>query len=290
MRVAVLVALALLVLPVGVAHAGSPWSSMRHDRRNTGASPIVARYDGDKPWAFATGKGIFSTPVIGVDGTVYVGSADESFYAVDRRGERRWRFRTGGIIDAAGTIGAYDRSLRTTPVTFGSGDERLYRVRTDPGTLSRRARTIWKARATSQPATGQLVNWWEGSAVTGPGGVVLAGNTGGGAYAFEPDGRLRWTFQAGNSVWTAPAIARDGTSYWGSLDLNVYALDARGRKRWSFPTLGFVTSSPALSRDERTLYIGSFDGKLYALDAGTGATRWSFQTTDHVYSSPASSA
>ena len=83
---------------------------------------------------------------------------------------------------------------------------------------------------------------------------MLAGNTGGGAYAFEPDGRLRWTFQAGNSVWTAPAIARDGTSYWGSVDLNVYALDRQGRKRWSTATLGFVTSSPALSRDGARLH------------------------------------
>ena len=54
----------------------SPWPVMRHDQRNTGESPIVARYTGDRPWSYATGKAIFSTPVLGGDGTVYVGSAD----------------------------------------------------------------------------------------------------------------------------------------------------------------------------------------------------------------------
>jgi hypothetical protein len=40
--------------------------------------------------------------VIGADGTVYAGSADRTFYALDGRGRPRWRLRTGGIIDAAG--------------------------------------------------------------------------------------------------------------------------------------------------------------------------------------------
>ena len=37
--------------------ASSPWPEMRHDSRNTGSSPIVARYHGDRPWAFRTGAG-----------------------------------------------------------------------------------------------------------------------------------------------------------------------------------------------------------------------------------------
>ena len=288
MRVAVLVALALVVLPVGVAHAGSPWSSMRHDRRNTGASPIVARYDGDKPWAFATGKGIFSTPVIGGDGAVYVGSADGNFYALEgRTGKERWRFRTGGIIDAAAVIGSYDRKLRTTPITIGSGDEILYKLRTDRARISLKRRTIWRFFPTIKPATGQIVNWWEGNVALGFDGTLYAGNTGGGTYAINQNGRQRWAYKAGNSVWTTPAFARDGTTFWGSLDLSIFALDKTGKKLWSTTTIGFNTSSPALSPDDKTLYVGSFDSKLYALDAKTGVPRWTFQTRDHIYSSPA---
>ena len=69
---------------------------MRRDRRNTARSPIRARYRrGERPWAFRTGKGVFSTPVIGGDGTVYVGSADTFFYAIGPSGKLRWRFKTG---------------------------------------------------------------------------------------------------------------------------------------------------------------------------------------------------
>lgn len=51
----------------------SPWPAMRRDRRNTGSSPIRARYDPRaEPWRFATGKGIFSTPVIDGHDTAYV--------------------------------------------------------------------------------------------------------------------------------------------------------------------------------------------------------------------------
>ena len=88
--------------------SSSPWPEMRRDSRNTGSSPIVARYHGDRPWSFKTARGIFSTPVIGGDGTIYVGSADTYFYAISKSGRLRWRLRTGGLIDAAGALSAFD--------------------------------------------------------------------------------------------------------------------------------------------------------------------------------------
>jgi outer membrane protein assembly factor BamB len=257
---------------------------MRRDDRNTAQSPVREHYRRrERPWAFRTRKGIFSTPVVGAGGTIFFGSADTYFYALNRKGRLRWRFKTGNIIDSAATIGRYDRRLRTTPVTFGSADERLYRLRSE---RRRRRRIIWAFRPTRKPATGQLVDWWEGNAATGPGGLIYAGNTGGGAYAVNPNGTQRWVFQAGNSVWTAPAMGADGSTYWGSLDLNVYKLDSAGNKVWSTSTIGFVTSSPALARDG-TLYVGSWDGRLYALDSRTGLPKWSYRTNDHIYGSPA---
>ncbi len=136
------------------------------------------------------------------------------------------------------------------------------------------------------PVKGQQVDWWEGNVAVGPAGILYAGNTGGTAYAVSPDGHLRWTFTAGNSIWTTPAFAPDGSSYWGSLDFHVYHLDAHGRSLWQTFTPGFVISSPAIGSDG-TVYVGSFDSKLYALDPATGTPRWTFETSDHVYASPA---
>ena len=146
--------------------ASSPWPVMRHDPRNTGSSPIVARYGGQRPWAFRTGRGIFSTPLIGGDGTVYIGSADTNFYAIRPDGRLRWRIKTGGIIDASGVLSAVDPRLGSAPLTFGSGDDRLYHVTTP----SRgKPRILWTFRASVPPVAGQTVDWWEGSLALGPG-------------------------------------------------------------------------------------------------------------------------
>ena len=139
---------------------------------------------------------------------------------------------------------------------------------------------------TLAPATGQLVNWWEGNVAFGPDGNIYVGNTGGGVYSLTPDGDQRWAIQRGNSVWTTPAFDAAGNSYWGSVDFYVFSLDPAGNQRWQTFTPGFVTSSPALGSDG-TVYIGSFDRSLYALDPATGAERWAFPTADHIYSSPA---
>jgi outer membrane protein assembly factor BamB len=265
----------------------SPWPTMRHDLRNTAASPIVGQYRGDRPWAFKTGKGIFSTPIVGGDGTVYVGSADTYFYAVSARGKLRWRFKTGNLIDSAGFIGPWNRRLHTHPVIVPSGDEHLYEIRSSPRRMSRRRRIIWSYEAPpGTGAEGQLVNWWEGNAEPGPDGTIYAGNTGDAAYALNPNGTLKWVYRSIGPFWTDPAMTLDGTTYWGSLDLQVHALNSSGHDLWRFPTLGFVVSSPALDTSG-TLYVGSFDSNLYALDAKTGALKWKFATGDHIYSSPA---
>jgi outer membrane protein assembly factor BamB len=55
--------------------------------------------------------------------------------------------------------------------------------------------------------------------------------------------------------------------------------------KWRFHTKGYVISSPALA--EGTIYVGSTDRYLYAIDATTGAQRWKFPTGARVASSPA---
>jgi outer membrane protein assembly factor BamB len=55
--------------------------------------------------------------------------------------------------------------------------------------------------------------------------------------------------------------------------------------KWQFQTKGQVLSSPAVTGD--TVYIGSSDHYLYAVDRGTGAEKWKFKTDGRVTSSPA---
>ena len=46
-----------------------------------------------------------------------------------------------------------------------------------------------------------------------------------------------------------------------------------------------VPSSPAVSNG--IVYVGSYDGSLYAFNATTGAQLWSVYTSGNIYSSPA---
>lgn len=54
---------------------------------------------------------------------------------------------------------------------------------------------------------------------------------------------------------------------------------------WVFSTHGEVNPSPAVADD--TVFIGSDDGYVYAIDANTGSGNWAFETGGRVHSSPA---
>lgn len=58
-------------------------------------------------WEFLTGDGVSSSPAIGVDGTVYVGSYDYNVYALDGvTGAKKWEFLTGSFVSSSPALGA----------------------------------------------------------------------------------------------------------------------------------------------------------------------------------------
>ncbi len=80
--------------PLPLDHA-SPWPKFRNDAFQDGVSAVHTHTSGGALWSFPTAKGIFSSPVVGGDGSVYFGSADKTFYALkserDRELEERER-------------------------------------------------------------------------------------------------------------------------------------------------------------------------------------------------------
>lgn len=53
---------------------------------------------------------------------------------------------------------------------------------------------------------------------------------------------------------------------------------------WAYPTQDAIESTAAIH--EGTVYVGSLDGQLYALDLHTGALVWQYQADDEIKSSP----
>ncbi|PTX90942.1 PQQ-binding-like beta-propeller repeat protein [Opitutus sp. ER46] len=93
-----------------------------------------------------------------------------------------------------------------------------------------------------------------------------------------------WQAGAGDAITGSPAVADDGSVYFGSTDKSVYAYNADGSLKWTYATGGLIdTCSPAIGADG-SVYIGSNDGKFYAFTA-TGSLKWS-----NTYSGPASSS
>jgi len=79
--------------------------------------------------------------------------------------------------------------------------------------------------------------------------------------------------------FSSPAIAF-GHVYAARDDGTVYGFDeATGNVDWFFQTHDFIYGSPAVANVAGTppsVYIGSYDRRLYALDAQSGRRRWSF--------------
>ena len=55
--------------------------------------------------------------------------------------------------------------------------------------------------------------------------------------------------------------------------------------QWKFQAGGQIASSPAVMKD--TVYFGSLDNNVYAIDRSTGTLKWKFETKSRVASSPA---
>lgn len=254
---------------------------MRADVHNSGCSPLLQHPNpllGEvrlRRWS--TGNGIFSTPVIGADETIYVGSADKNFYAFDPvSGLKRWSFPTGECIDSAGCIAA------DGTVYFASCDAGLYGL--GPTGDERWRLNLFENRRHFTPST---IFWWEGNVVLGPNGLLYAGNDDFNFYAIEPGKGVRWAYLTGLHIWSAPAFGDDGSVYFFSFDCHGYKLEREtGRVLWSVNTGNFVVSSPALGCDG-TVFFGSFDAHVYALDGATGALRWRTPTAGPIYASPA---
>jgi outer membrane protein assembly factor BamB len=89
----------------------------------------------------------------------------------------------------------------------------------------------------------------------------------------------------------SPAFADDAMFRGNPQHTGVYAASGVPqftKIKWKFHTGGQILSSPAVAGG--TLFLGSSDHFLYALDLASGTQKWKFQTDGRITSSPAVSA
>jgi outer membrane protein assembly factor BamB len=261
----------------------------------------------------ASGRMQYSRPAVDADRT-YVGGLGQTVDAYDRAsgGDRSWSHTRAGALSDSGPVLADDA------VYVGSGGGVLYALDTDPG-VSDADRVIWKEHLGSAiTATPVVAN----------GSVYVGTNDGRVVARDAESGGPRWTVDVGGPIYSAldasadrvfattadgdvTALATaDGSEDWrrttgtdlgasapvyseGSIYVageSVLALDAVAGDttvQWQFGEFpGGFWSTAAV--DGGSVFVGSADGILYALDdAGGGAVQWSVGIGPRIASQPA---
>jgi outer membrane protein assembly factor BamB len=108
--------------------------------------------------------------------------------------------------------------------------------------------------------------------------VVYAGDYNGNMNAWNATtGAQLWSFftQVGSWVYSSPSVV-NGVVYFSSVYPGVpgviYAVNAStGTELWSFPTVNGSYATPTVANG--VVYCGDWGGRMYALDAKTGAVR-----------------
>ncbi len=262
--------------------SGSPWPKFRGDAAQTGRSAIKPTSTSGQFWVYPTGKGVFSSPIVGRDGTIYVGSADRSFYALHPDGTLRWKIDTGEIIDSSGLLDGDGR------VYFGSGDGLLRAADAATGDVA------WMTPADPPATNSAFINWFEGNVALTPDGHLLAGNDNFFLYEFErASGAVAHRFKVPDQTWSLPAFGAGDRFFVGNNNLvrflgsNLFAFDQAGSGAWDiFSGVGSVAASPMVLPDG-TIVVGGFDGFVRGYDPASGAVKWEFGARDHIYASPA---
>ncbi|AKF08416.1 PQQ-binding-like beta-propeller repeat protein [Sandaracinus amylolyticus] len=240
---------AITSAPPRPAEPGPP-RQFRSDRRHTARSAFAGPASAALAWEVETGGHVSAQPVVGEDGTIYVGSHDHHLYAITRDGRVRWRRDLGGPIYSTA-------ALADGRVYVGSDADRFFAIDATSGEI------VWHLDTEDDADTGVAI---------APDGTLVFG-AGEDVFAVDREGTVRWRFRTGLKVFATPAIDEDGTVYVGSQDDHVYAIAPDGRMRWRFQTRDDVDGSPAIG-DDGTIYAGSDDHRVYALHRD-GTLRWS---------------
>lgn len=229
---------------------------------------IVSENAGEAVWLFEAPAEVSSSPI--VDGRlVYFGCKDNFIYALDTQtGQIQWRFKTEDGIGSTPTV--HDSIL-----FVGSYDFHMYALNKKDGRL------IWRYRT-----DGKII-----SSPTVAGDKIIFGSHDYRLHAvYISSGDKAWTIKTQNIVWAKPLVI-DQQIYFASVDGYLYCCTFDGEPVWRNDigkgTYGLYSSPVS---NGISIFLGSKDGSLYAINRLTGEKEWNYQTGGIIRSSPAISA
>ncbi|MFA6440181.1 MAG: PQQ-binding-like beta-propeller repeat protein, partial [Bacteriovoracaceae bacterium] len=233
----------------------------------------TVRNDVSLYWKFKTDGAVRSTPAI-VNDMIVFGSSDGYVYCLSSAGKERWKFRVDSPVSSS-------PSIENGIVYYTSRLNTVYAVQLKNGTL------LWKKRLGIPLPYEWGFDYYIGSPAV-ENGTMYVGSADGHLYALNSNnGTERWKFKVPSLIRSTPALD-DRNVYFGDCSGNVFALDkANGNIHWSYATIGDTLVNEQFGFDRKalissptiygnSLFIGSRDGFLYALDKTSGLLLWKY--------------
>ncbi len=225
---------------------------------------------GTYKWKYETGDKIISSPALGHDGiepVVYVGSLDNHVYALAaNNGTLKWKFETNAEVYGSPAISA-DGRIYVGECKTGSAEEYQFKL----FCLNVDGSKNWDLVA----GTG-----FYSSPAIGPEGNIYIGSWDGYLFSIDDIGTtVNWSVRTSPpaDINSSPAIGivnlKDPVIYVGAKDGNFYALQSPDfedpdRNDWVFQTGDDILYSSPTIDSNGTIYFGSRDNCLYAINPG----------------------
>jgi outer membrane protein assembly factor BamB len=220
---------------------GRPGLDPEHNRVFIGSADhglyALRASDGSTLWRYKTLGPVQCEPVYDPDtDIVYFGSNDGALYAVNARdGVLRWRFMSGQEVSRAPVLGG-------DLIYFANGGDQLFAIDRQTG------RQRWNVHRTSAL------------------GMEVAGHAG----PSLDRGKVYMAFSDGH---VGAYDAKDGTERWTPVDLSAEAEQSAGGEAPRYLDVD-TTPVPDTLPTGHVVYVASYAGGVFALDADSGARVW----------------
>jgi len=245
-----------------VSSSGGSWPMFHHDVLHTGYSASNGPVTNNTLWKTILTGGVKSSAAI-VDGVVYVGSDDGNVYAFNAStGTKIWNYTTGGSVVSSPTV-------VDGVVYVGSLDRDIYALNASTGAK------IWNYHT-------------NGAVYSSPSvadGVVYVGSDDRYLHSINATTGTRiWFRNLGGYIRSSPIVV-DGKIYVTIDQRIVICFEAStALPLIVYRTMG-MASAPTIV--DGVLYVGSYKGFVYALNATVDQQIWAYATGGSVVSSPA---
>ena len=231
--------------------------------------------DGSLVWSYETGNFVVSSPSIGEDGTIYFGSNDNFFYAINPDGTLKWEFFLEGTDTAE--IQASSAIDEDGTIYFGAKNGRLYSLDSE-GNLN------WYYQVEAEDGGNGEFGITSSIAIDDEGNLYF-GSQSGRFYSVDPSlmdvlhasgfdedavvptDFVRWTHRLldisadDEGIDSSPVVGPFGNVYYATREGYIIALDSDGVELWSLYVGDVFYSAPTVD-SEGIVYIPSFFGNV----------------------------